>query len=118
MLTEIKTKTEHFFVDEFKRKQGEYRRYTDSGVLVQHSNFLNNLFHGIFLSYYECGQLFCYVEYDNGRFHGEYTWYEKNGTVIRSTWYHNDWNTKINPKSLTEKDRLYIKMSGRLPQRD
>jgi antitoxin component YwqK of YwqJK toxin-antitoxin module len=117
MLTEIKSKTEHYFVDEQNRRQGVYKRFHDNGLMAQHSELLNGKNHGRSFAYYCNGKPFSYIEYDTDRFHGEYTWYDNNGEVIRSTWYHYDWNMHIDPKSLTEKDKLYIKMSGRMPPR-
>ena len=93
MLTEIKTDTLHYFVDEHNLRQGEYKYYHDNGQLYIHT--------------------FCI----NDTCHGEYKTYHWNGQLDYATFFYQDNDLNVNPDTLTEQDRVYIMMSGRLPIR-
>ena len=115
MLTEIKTEYVHYFVDENNLKHGEFKSYHENGNLDIHCHYINGKRHGEYKIYHHNGQLLCHCHYNNGKQHGEYKSYYYNGTLIRATFYYQDNDLKVNPDSLTEKDKTYILLSGRLP---
>ena len=144
MLTEIKTETEHYFVDENNLKQGEYKDYHDyqfkhlwehsfrlndkrhgeykqyhyDGTLYVHTFHNHGLRNGTYKKYYENGVMWVHTTYCHGLIHGEYTTYEETGLIGHATFFFQDKNLKVDPDTLTEKDKVYIMMSGRLPPRD
>ncbi len=117
MLTEIKTKTEHYFVDENNLKQGEYKTYHDNGQLYIHTFYINSIPHGEFKSYYHTGNLWAHTFYQNGKHHGESKVYYDNDQLRYVTFFYQGNDLKVDPATLTEKDKVYIMMSGRLPPR-
>jgi antitoxin component YwqK of YwqJK toxin-antitoxin module len=140
MLREIKTNTHHYFVDENNLKQGEYKFYHENGQLSIHTFYQNGKCHGEFKSYYGNGQLwehafylnnnlhgeykryhknglYIHTFYLNGKLHGEYESYHDNGVIEYATFYCQGKNLEVNSNSLTEKDKVYIMMSGRLPEK-
>ncbi len=118
MLREIKTKTRHYFVDKQNRKQGEFKSYFNNGQLWEHAFLRNGIIHGEYKKYYYDGQLCEHFFCQNGYFHGEYKEYHKNGYLKHSTFFYQDIDLKVNPNTLTDQDKVYIMMSGRLPPRD
>ena len=118
MLKEIKTNTQHYFIDENGLKQGEYNSYHDNGKLWIHSFFLNNNLHGEYKNYHNNGQLMTHSFYQNDNLHGEYKSYGVNGKLDYATFYYHGNDLNVNPDTLTKKDKTYILLSGRLPPRD
>ncbi len=118
MLTEIKTDTRHYFIDEQNRKQGEYKSYYDDGQLWGHAFYLNDKRHGEYKYYRSNGQLFEQSFYINGKHHGEYKSYHWNGKLNHATFYYQGTDLNVNPNTLTEKDKTYIMLSGRLPSKE
>ena len=68
--------------------------------------------------YHKNGQLWVHTSYQNGKLHGEYKTYHNNGNISHATFYYQNNDLHVNPDTLTEKDKVYIMMSGRLPPRD
>ena len=142
MLKEIKNKREHYFVDENDKTQGdykafhtndqlcvhtfylndkrhgEYKSYYRNGQLREHSFYLNDKRHGEYKSYHRSSQLWEHSSYQNGKRHGEYKRYNYNGTLCRTTFCYQGIDFNVDLNSLTEKDKTYILLSGRLPPRD
>jgi antitoxin component YwqK of YwqJK toxin-antitoxin module len=142
MLKEIKTKTKHYFVDENGNRQGEYKRffhigqlytrsfyqddqlhgefksYHNNGQLWVHSFYQDDTRHGEYKSYHDNGQLSLHAFYQNGTFHGERKNYHDDGTICAATFYHQGNDLRVNPDTLTDQDKTYILLSGRLPPRD
>jgi antitoxin component YwqK of YwqJK toxin-antitoxin module len=142
MLKEIKTNTQHYFVDEngdlqgeYKsyydndqlwehaffqngKHHGEYKRYHDNGQLWVHSFYLNGKLHGEFKLYHDNGQMYQHALYQNDKFHGEFKRYHDDGKLDYATFFYQGNNINVNPDSLTEQDKTYIMLSGRLPPRD
>ena len=118
MIKEIKTKNQHYFVDEHNIIQGEYKSFQHNGKLMEHYFFINDKRHGEYKSYYGNGQLFVHTFYQNGKKHGEYKQYRRNGELSYTTFFYQGGDLHVDPNSLTEKDKVYIMMSGRLPPRD
>jgi antitoxin component YwqK of YwqJK toxin-antitoxin module len=56
-LTEHKSETEHYFIDENGQKQGEYKEWHDNGQLYMHCFFVDDKLHGEFKWWYPNGQL-------------------------------------------------------------
>ncbi len=73
MLTEIKTDTYHYFIDENGVKQGEYKDYHDIGQLCEHSFRLNDKRHGEYKHYFNDGALFVHTFHLHGKRHGIFT---------------------------------------------
>ena len=117
MLTEIKTKSLHYFVDEHNLRQGEFKTYHNNGQLYEHTFYLNGKRHGEYKEYHENGQLSVHTFYQNVKQHGEFKSYYENGKIKYATFCYQNRNLHVNPDSLTEKDKVYIMMSGRLPSR-
>ncbi len=142
MLTEIKTNTLHYFVDEHNLRQGEYKHYYHNGQLSVHAFFQNDKLQGEYKHYYhngqlsvhaffqndklqgeykdyhENGQLFVHTFYQNDKLQGEFIRYHKNGQLDYATFYYQGSDLNVNPDTLTKHDKIYIMMSGRLPQRE
>ncbi len=118
MLTEIKTKFLHYFVDENNLRQGEYKTFHENGVLWIHAFYLNNKLHGEYKLTSITGQLLEHTFYQNGKLHGGRRIFCRNGDKRRATFYYQGIDLHVDPDTLTEKDKVYIIMSGRLPHRD
>ncbi len=118
MLKEIKTETEHFFIDKNRLKQGEYRDYHFNGQLWEHSFYLNNKRHGDYKVYHKNGQLWVHSFYQNDKRHGDFRRYNEDSELEYATFYYQNKNLNVNPDALTERDKTYIMLSGRLPPRD
>jgi len=98
-LKEIKTDTEHYFIDVLGRKQGEYKRY------------------------YENNQLELHCFYKDDLIIGEYKSYDDNGKIERHYFYdqdNKDITTQVealakNIKNLTEEEKFLIKLTFGIP---
>ncbi len=118
MLREIKTSTRHYFEDVAGLIQGESFEYYDNGKLWVHAFFMDGERHGEYKSYYDNGNPLVHTVCKNGYRHGRYTRFEKNGDIELHTFFYFGENLHINPDTLTEKDILFIMMTGRLPQKE
>ncbi len=118
MQEEIKTKIQHYFVDENNLIQGEYKDYYDNDQLYIHTFYLNDQRHGEYKRYFFNGNLWEHTFYQNGKRHGEYKFFHQNGGLRHATFYYQGSNLMVNPDTLTEKDKTYILLSGRLPPRE
>ena len=87
VMKEIKTYTEHYFLDDQNQIHGEYKRWYENGQLLRHCFYDHGLYHGEYRSWYENGQTWEHCFYDHGLRHGEYKrWYE-NGQLLRHCFY-------------------------------
>ena len=142
MLTEIKLDTFHYFIDENGLKQGEYKSfhadgqlwvhtffingkqhgefktYHINGKLSEHSFYLNGKRHGEYNAYHDNGKMWLHSFCLNGKLHGEYKTYYDNGNLNHATFYYQGTDLNVNPEDLSEKDKVYIMMSGRLPPKN
>ena len=118
MLTEHKTRYSHYFIDEFDVIQGEYIEYHPNGQIEWRGNCVNGNWHGEVKEYYPCGQLREHSFFNYGVRHGLYKEYDNHGGLCDSTFYCDGVDLRVDPDTLTEKDKAYIMMSGRLPPRD
>ncbi len=129
-----------FFLN--NERHGEFKIYQENGQLGRHSFYQHGNIHGESKSYHENGHLYIHsfyihgrcegetkIYYDNDKLnehyfyqndmrHGEYRRYRKNGQLNHATYFYQGTDLKVDPATLTEKDILYIMMSGRLPPRD
>ena len=94
MLKEIKTITHHYFIDENGHIQGEFKVYHDNE------------------------QLYIQSFYQNGKLHSYYKRHDVNGKLVYATFFYQNNDLNVNPDTLTEQDKTYIFLSGRLPPRD
>ena len=60
-MKELKTQTEHYYLNDKGQKHGEYKDYHDNGQLFRHCYHVNGQ-----QSYYKNGQLFRHCYYNNG----------------------------------------------------
>ncbi len=142
MLKEIKTDIYHYFVDENNLTQGEYKYYSKNGQLHIHAFYQNDNLHGEYKKYYDNDQLWVHTSYQYGKLHGEYKVYYcdgdlrehssfqndmrhgehktffNNGKLKQATFYYQGINLHVDPDTLSEKDKTYIMMSGRLPPKE
>ena len=118
MLREIKTNSYHYFLDEKGLFQGEYKSYHENGHMYVHTFHKDDNIHGEYKSYFRNGHMWEHVLYQNGVEHGEYKQYQRNGKLRHATFYYQGIDLKVDPDTLTEQDRVYIMMSGRLPIRE
>ncbi len=117
MLKEIKTNYQHYFVDENDHLQGERKVYRDNGQLHLHSFYQNDKRHGEFKLYHNNGKLWEHSFFLNDKLHGEYKRYHYDGSLVYATFFYQDKDLKVNPDTLTKKDKTYVLLSGRLPPR-
>jgi antitoxin component YwqK of YwqJK toxin-antitoxin module len=89
-LKEIKTKTKHYFEDEFGNKHGEYKWWYENGQLRVHCFFVDDKVHGEYKWWYSDGQLreHCYIV--DGKQHGEYKEWHSDGQLSRHCFYVDD----------------------------
>jgi antitoxin component YwqK of YwqJK toxin-antitoxin module len=118
MLKEIKTNSQHYFIDENDHLQGEGKAYRDNGQLHLHAFYQNDKLHGEFKDFHENGQVWDHKFYQNGKLHGDFRRYNDDGTIHFATFFYHGNDLNVNPDSLTKKDKTYIMLSGRLPPRD
>ncbi len=72
MLKEIKTATEHYFIDENEHIQGEYKDFHENGQLWGHVFYQNGKRHGEYKEYFKNGQLWVHSFYQNDKRHRDY----------------------------------------------
>src|SRR5690606_9951200 len=97
-LREVKTKHEHYFVDEQNHIRGEYKCYHKNGQLKEH----------------------CYLV--NGRAQGEYKLYHENGHLAYHYFYENDKDITDQVEALVKdinnisnEEKFLIKMTFGIP---
>lgn len=92
MLKEIKNSTQHFFVDEQARRQGEYKLWHDNGQLWVHCFYVDN------------------------NWDGEFKTWHNDGTLYNHCFYVNDTEVSFDeiPYPETEEDRMYFKLKYNL----
>lgn len=73
---------------------------------------------GPYAEYYSNGNIALRCEYENDKIHGVHTLYFMGGGVWRKTWFHHGHNMHIDPTVLTEQDKAYMLLSGRVPKKD
>jgi antitoxin component YwqK of YwqJK toxin-antitoxin module len=83
-LTEHKSETELYFVDESGKKQGEYKEWYDNGQLATHCYYVDGKLHGEYKEWYSNGQTWVHCYYADGNRHGESKSWYSNG----QTWVH------------------------------
>jgi antitoxin component YwqK of YwqJK toxin-antitoxin module len=83
-----------------------------------HSFYQNGKRHGERKVYHDNGQLYVHSFYLNGKRHSEYKRHDDNGKIVYATFFYQNIDLNVNPDSLTERDKTYIMLSGRLPPRD
>ena len=107
-----------FFVDENGLIQGEYKDFHLNGQIWEHSFYQNGKRHGEYKEYYRNGLIYSKSFYQNGKRHGEYKSYHNDGKLGYATFFYQNTNLHVNPDTLSERDKTYILLSGRLPPRD
>jgi antitoxin component YwqK of YwqJK toxin-antitoxin module len=89
-LTEHKSETEHYFIDENGQKQGEYKEWHDNGQLYMHCFFVDDKRHGEFKRWYPNGQLSRHCFYVDDNLHGEFKRWHYNGQLSQHCFYVDD----------------------------
>lgn len=112
MLKEIKTDTAHYFVDEFRYKQGEYKKWHKNGQLCYTCYYIDNSAHGEYREWWDNGQMKFFLCYNTDEFHGEYKCWNENGQLEKHCFYINGLEYSFDeiPYPKTEEDRMYIKL--------
>ena len=87
MLEEIKTATEHYYVDENGLKQGQYKRYYITGQLEKVGVYKDGKLNGSFKIYRENGQLMVESVFKNGYGNGHFKYYSEDGELEKDTVY-------------------------------
>jgi hypothetical protein len=101
--------------DEKGLLQGEYiARYMSGGIFI-HCFHVNGKRHGEYRDYHEDGRIWEVRNYRHGELHGENYLYRKDG--VDATMYYNGEDLGIDPRGMSDMDKLYVMMSGRLPMR-
>jgi antitoxin component YwqK of YwqJK toxin-antitoxin module len=86
-LKEIKTKIEHYFIDENDQRHGEYKRWYLDGQLWAHCYYVDGNIHGEFKEWYLDGKLWEHCFYVDGKRHGEYKRWHDNGQLWMHCYY-------------------------------
>jgi antitoxin component YwqK of YwqJK toxin-antitoxin module len=86
-LTEHKSETEHYFIDENGQKQGEYKWWYENGQLRLHCFYVDGKRHGEFKRWHENGQLWMHCFYVDGKRQGEYKAWWTNGQLYIHCFY-------------------------------
>ena len=103
-------------IDENGLYQGEFiARYQDGTIFVR-CFYVDDKRHGEYRDYHENGSPWEIRHYRYGNRHGENYWFTDDGDVF-ATMYHNGVDLGIDPRGLSDRDKLYVMMSGRLPVR-
>jgi antitoxin component YwqK of YwqJK toxin-antitoxin module len=142
MLTEITTRIHHYFVDDANRKQGAYKEFYSNGMLYMHVFYLNGRregllemffsdgqlkfsvmcvddnFEGLYTSYHDNGALNHHFYYKKGLRHGEIKTFSSTGDIVYSSFCYKNRDLHVDPDTLTEQDKVYIMMCGRLPPKE
>ena len=87
MLKEIKTKYEHYFVDEQNRTHGEHKLFHENGTLCIHGFYFNGLKEGAYMQYRNNGKLVIQKNFLKNELHGEYKAYHDNGQLHVHAFY-------------------------------
>jgi antitoxin component YwqK of YwqJK toxin-antitoxin module len=88
-LTEHKSETELYFVDESGKKQGEYKRWHPNGQLATHCFYVDGKRHGEYKLWYENGQQRVHCFFVDGNRHGECKAWYSNGQLWMHCFYQN-----------------------------
>ena len=86
-LTEIKheatdrTFKSHYFLDENREYQGEYKSWYDDGTPREHCFFKDGEFHGEFKRWYPTGTLREHCFFKDGDLQGEFKWWDDDETL-------------------------------------
>jgi antitoxin component YwqK of YwqJK toxin-antitoxin module len=86
-LTEVKTKTLHYFKDEDGKMQGECKWWYSNGPPQKHCFYKDGKKHGEYKWWYSNGELQEHSFYKDGKFHGEYKSWDRNGQLRRHCFY-------------------------------
>lgn len=90
MLTEIRNKRQHYFVDENNMRQGEYKEWYDNGQMSRHCFYVNGKLHGEYKSWHNNGHMFEHCIYVNGELHGEFIkWLDCGKVILFHAFYDN-----------------------------
>jgi hypothetical protein len=101
-------------VDENGMYQGEYKKFYKDCTLFIHCFYVDDKRHGEYRDYRGDGSLWEIRNYRHGVQHGEQYWYGLNGDST-ATMYYNDVDLRIDPRGLSDRDKVYVMMSGRRP---
>ena len=91
---------------------GEYTKKYSNGVLFIRSFYIDGNRHGEYRDYWDNGEVWEIRNYRHGKLHGECYEYSKDGTLGEATMYYNDVDLRIDPRGLSDRDKLYVMMSG------
>lgn len=107
-MKEFRHPTYHYFCDDNKQIQGEYKSWYLNGKLSSHCFFIDNLLNGPFKRYYEStGHLAQECNYINGNIEGEMFVYWESGELqkhchVKNTQYHGEFKEYTRSGELIE----------------
>ena len=105
-------------IDENGLYQGVYKRYYKDGSLYICCHFVDGEMHGEYRDYRVSGQLWEVRHYRHGKMHGEQHWFNDDADKTETvTMYYNGVDLGIDPRGMSDRDKVYVMMSGRLPMR-
>ena len=102
--------------DENGLLQGKFIARYEYGTLFVRCFYVDGVRHGEYRDYHGDGRLWEVRNYRHGKMHGEQHWYNGGGDSA-ATMYYNGVDLCIDPRGLSDRDKLYVMMSGRLPMR-
>ncbi len=94
--------------------QGKYIEMYKTGEVFFICNMVDGKMHGEYRDYRDNGQLWEIRNYRYGNRHGENYLYRRDGSV-GATMYYNGEDLGIDPRGMSDMDKLYVMMSGRRP---
>jgi antitoxin component YwqK of YwqJK toxin-antitoxin module len=92
--------SEHYYLDEQFRIQGEYKRWYKNGQLHLYCDCEDDLRNGEYKQWDQNGLLQHHSIWERGKLHGEYSEWDKNGKIIHDFF--------CNDKKITNKVLPYI----------
>ncbi len=106
-------------MDHKLRYQGLCVRYfAGTNVICEVCFYVDDVLHGDCKYYYDNDKLKYHRKYKNGFLHGECYSYDMAGNIESAVIFYHGKILYADPRDLSEKDKLYVMMSGRLPPRD
>ncbi len=89
--------------------------YFVDNTIREENTYEHGKLHGVTKGYYLNGNMHYNCTYHRGNLHKECIWYDTDGNEEQATYYWHGTDLNIHPSLLTEGDKMYIAMSGRLP---
>lgn len=96
-------------------RNGTFEEFYSLGQKHVVGNMSNGKKQGVFEIFSESGKLLAKYNFANDELNGEYIRYFEDGRLLSHTFFHRGVDLNVNPTVLSEKDKTYIALCGRLP---